>query len=309
MTASAQAATPVRREVTITRLFDAPRRLVFRMWIDPHHVAQWWGPRGFVNPVCEIDARPGGAIRIVMRGPDGGESPVSGIFDEVAEPERLVFTARCGGEGRSPLVEVRTTVTFAEQGGKTKVTVHASAVVPEGADAQALEGMEEGWAQTLVRLDDLLQATAASDREIVLSRVLDAPRDLVWQAWTDPAQVVQWWGPQGFTTTTREINVRPGGVWRFVMHGPDGRDYLNRIVFDEVVRPERLTYRHAGEGADEGVNFTTTVTFAERGGRTELTLRMVFPSTEDRDRVIRDYGAIEGGKQTLARLADHVARM
>lgn len=306
MTSISRAAPSVTRDVTVTRIFDAPRSLVFRMWVDPAHVAQWWGPQGFTNPVCEIDARPGGRMRIVMRGPDGSENPVSGVFHEIADSERLVFTALCGAQDHSPPVEVRTTVTFAEQGGKTQVTVHASAVA-RAADAQMLDGMEEGWMQTLVRLDDLLQATAASEREIVLSRLLDAPRDLVWQAWTDPAQVVRWWGPQGFTTTTREMDVRPGGVWRFVMHGPDGRDYLNRIVFDEVVKPERLSYRHAGEGADEGVQFATTVTFAERGRRTELTLRMVFSSAADRDRVIRDYGAIEGGKQTLARLARYLA--
>jgi uncharacterized protein YndB with AHSA1/START domain len=86
-----------------------------------------------------------------------------------------------------------------------------------------------------------------ADREIVHSRLLNAPREMVFAAWTDPKQVVQWWGPRGFTTTNQEMAVTAGGVWRFVMHGPDGRDYKNKIVFTEVVRPERLVYRHAGE--------------------------------------------------------------
>jgi uncharacterized protein YndB with AHSA1/START domain len=113
-------------------------------------------------------------------------------------------------------------------------------------------------------MDQTGQSTTA-DREIVLSRLLNAPRELVFAAWTDPTQVVQWWGPRGFTTTSHEMSVTPGGVWRFVMHGPDGRDYKNKIIFTEVVKPERLVYRHAGEGEHEDVRFHVTVTFQAQG--------------------------------------------
>jgi uncharacterized protein YndB with AHSA1/START domain len=148
----------------------------------------------------------------------------------------------------------------------------------------------------------------SSDREIFLTRVFDAPRDLVWSAWTEPRHLIHWWGPKGFTNTFQEINVKPGGVWRFIMHGPDGRDYQNKIIFDEVVKPERLVYSHNGDEG-EPVRFQTTVTFAERGDKTELTMRMVFPSTAERDRVVKEYHAIEGANQTLDRLADHVAKL
>src|SRR5262245_65569471 len=84
---------------------------------------------------------------------------------------------------------------------------------------------------------------SSADREIVTTRLVDAPPDRVFDAWTDPEQIVQWWGPRGFTTTTSTMEARPGGVWRFVMHGPDGRDYQNKITYFEVVRPERLVYR------------------------------------------------------------------
>jgi uncharacterized protein YndB with AHSA1/START domain len=147
----------------------------------------------------------------------------------------------------------------------------------------------------------------SGDREIVITRVLEAPRELVWQDWTDPKQVPQWWGPRGFTTTTHKMEVKPGGVWRFVMHGPDGRDYQNKITYLEVVRPERLVYKHGGEEDLEPVQFQTTVTFEEFGGQTKVTLQMVFPSAEERDRVVKEYGAIEGGQQTLARLSEHLA--
>jgi uncharacterized protein YndB with AHSA1/START domain len=119
---------------------------------------------------------------------------------------------------------------------------------------------------------------------------------------------VRWWGPDGFTTTTRSIDVRLGGVWRFVMHGPDGRDYKNRITYHEIVPPERLVYSHGGEDA-EPVSFRTTVTFEDVGGKTHLTMNALFPSAAERERVAREYAAVEGARQHLARLAAHVATM
>jgi uncharacterized protein YndB with AHSA1/START domain len=150
---------------------------------------------------------------------------------------------------------------------------------------------------------------AQDPRTIVGVREFDAPRELVFEAWTDPKHLAQWWGPDGFTTTTSAFDMRPGGMWRFVMHGPDGRDYENRITFDEVVRPERLVYHHGGGDDVEPVQFRTTVTFEDIGGRTRLTMRGVFPSAADRERVIKEYGADKGLVQTLARLGEYVAKM
>jgi uncharacterized protein YndB with AHSA1/START domain len=147
-------------------------------------------------------------------------------------------------------------------------------------------------------------------RAIVATRVIDAPRALVWMAWTKPEHLSQWWGPNDFTTTTSAFDFRPGGVWRFVMHGPDGRDYENRITFDEIVPPERIRYRHGGDGDVEPVQFHTTVTFADVDHKTtRLTLHAVFPSAAERARVIKNYRADEGAAQTLSRLADYVAHL
>ena len=145
-------------------------------------------------------------------------------------------------------------------------------------------------------------------KSIIAVRVFDAPRELVFSAFTDPKHLAQWWGPDGFTTTTSKFDMRPGGVWRFVMHGPDGRDYQNRITFDEIVRPERIVYRHGGGDDVEPVQFTQTLTFEDLGnGRTRLTWHGTFPSAEERARVIKDYGADKGLAQTMARLAEFVA--
>ncbi len=148
------------------------------------------------------------------------------------------------------------------------------------------------------------------DREIIISRVLDAPRSLVWRAWTDPDQIAKWWGPFGFSTTTASMDCREGGVWRFVMHGPDGTDYQEKIVYYEVVEPERLVYAHLDvEKEAEPEFFRTVVTFVEHGEKTKLTMRLTFESTEERDRVIREHGAVEGGFGTITRLAEHVATL
>ena len=142
--------------------------------------------------------------------------------------------------------------------------------------------------------------TELDARSIVTVRLIDAPRELVFDAFTNPDHLARWWGPDGFTTTTHAFDMRPGGEWRFTMHGPDGRDYENHIAYDEIVRPERIAYTHGGDNG--AVQFQSTVTFEDLGGKTRLTMRGVFASKERRDWVEENYGAVEGAKQTLARL-------
>jgi uncharacterized protein YndB with AHSA1/START domain len=144
------------QELVLTRVIDAPRELVFKAWTDPKQVAQWWGPRGFSNPVCELDLRPGGAIRIHMRGPDGTVYPMTGVFNEVVEPERLVFTSAALDADGKPIFEVLTTVTFAEQCSKTKQILRARVIKRTGEAAPYLAGMEAGWMQSLERLAESL---------------------------------------------------------------------------------------------------------------------------------------------------------
>jgi uncharacterized protein YndB with AHSA1/START domain len=139
-------------------------------------------------------------------------------------------------------------------------------------------------------------------RSIIGVREFDAPRDLVFSVWTDPKHLAQWWGPNGFTTTTHSFEMRPGGVWRFVMHGPD-------ITFEEVVPPQRIVYRHGGGDDVEPVQFRQSVIFEDLGGRTRITWRGDFPSAAERERVIKEYGADKGLAQTLARLAQHVSEL
>ena len=145
-----------------------------------------------------------------------------------------------------------------------------------------------------------------ADNEIVITRLFDAPRELVWEAWTNPEHVVKWWGPNGFTTTIKSMDLRSGGVWTFTMHGPDGTDYPNECKFLEVVKPERIVHSH-GDG--QRVWFQKTCVFTAEGQQTRVTMKHVFPSAEARNEVAIKYGAIKGGQQHLARLAEFLMQM
>jgi uncharacterized protein YndB with AHSA1/START domain len=148
--------------------------------------------------------------------------------------------------------------------------------------------------------------SATADRDIGITRVFDAPRELVFDVWTDPKHVAQWWGPRGFTNTVQEMDVRPGGIWRLMMHGPDGVDYPNKIVYIEVVRPERLVYWHGDDDDNETTRFHVTVTFDDEGGKTKLTMRVLFATAAQRDQVAEEHGAVDGMKQTMDRLEEYL---
>lgn len=141
-----------------------------------------------------------------------------------------------------------------------------------------------------------------SDREIIVRRTFNAPRELVFDAFTSVDHISNWWGPEGFRTTTEHMDVRPGGVWRHVMHAPDGTDYPNYIVYQEVERPAKLAWAH-GTREGEPFAFHATVTFEEIEGGTQVTLHQVHPTKEQRDMLVEQVGALEGGKNTLDRFA------
>ncbi|EQA70643.1 SRPBCC family protein [Leptospira noguchii] len=150
--------------------------------------------------------------------------------------------------------------------------------------------------------------TSTSDREIRATRIFDAPRDLVFRMWTEPEHVIHWWGPKGFTNTFETMDVRPGGIWKFIMHGPDGADYPNLIVFLEVIRPEKLVYKHGSDMEDHPGDFHVTVLFSEQNGKTTLDMTMLFNTVQQRNETVEKYGAIEGLNQTMDRLVEYLAK-
>ena len=147
-----------------------------------------------------------------------------------------------------------------------------------------------------------------ADREIVISRIIRAPRELVFEAFTDVRHLSRWWGPEGFTTTTRAFEFRAGGEWDFLMHGPDGTNYPEWITWTEIDPPERIALRH-GEFRDDPNAFESVLTFERDGAATRISMHTVFPTTERRDEAVEKYHAIEGGHQTLNNLADYLAEI
>jgi len=150
--------------------------------------------------------------------------------------------------------------------------------------------------------------SATADREIVISRGIDAPRELVFDAFTEVRHLSRWWGPEGFTTTTQSLEFRVGGAWDFVMHGPDGTDYQEWISWTEIAPPERIALLH-GESRDDPNAFESVLTFVADGAATRIEMRTVFPTKELRDEAVEKYHAIEGGQQTLSNLAAYVTEM
>lgn len=148
-----------------------------------------------------------------------------------------------------------------------------------------------------------------SEREVVFTRLLAAPSELVWEVWTDPRHLHEWYGPAGFTTTTHEFSFVPGGVWRFIMHGPDGIDYPNRVVFREIDAPRRLVYDNGWDLPGAPLDFTVVVTFVPDGARTRLSIHMTYRDAESMKTAVERYGVLEGGVQTLERIAEYLSEV
>ena len=143
-----------------------------------------------------------------------------------------------------------------------------------------------------------------TDREIVITRTFNAPRELIWKVWTTPEHMAQWWGPRGFTTTVIEMDVRTGGTSRYIMHVPDGTDYKNQVDYLEVVEGARLEYMHGAYDDPDFKPFHGEVTFEDKDGQTQVTLRMRFDTAEERGRVVEF--AVEGGNSTLDCLEEYL---
>src|ERR687887_2108984 len=214
-------------ELVITRVFDAPRDRVWKAWTKPEEVKRWWGPKTFHTPVCEIDLRVGGKYLSCMRSSDGKDFWSTGFYREIVPREKIVATdsfadpkgnvvpATYYGMSSEIPLEMLITVTFEELDGKTKMTLrHAG--LPAGKDR---EGADQGWNESFDKLAASLPETTFSQnkgkRQLVMTRVFDAPRKRVFEAYTDPKRIPAWWGPRAHTTRVDRMEVQKGGRWRY----------------------------------------------------------------------------------------------
>lgn len=277
--AATAAASSSDREIVLTRVFDAPRELVWKAWTDPQHIVQWWGPNGFSDTIQTMDVRPGGSWKHVMHGPDGTDYANDSVYLDVVKPERLVYSLAGGKEG-APQTACEVTVTFEEQGSKTRLTLRMLFLSAQARDTVIKTyGAIEGGQQTLARLAEFLPQLT----ELTLIRILDAPRDLVWKAWTDPEHLAQWWGPHGYTNPLCQLDVRVGGAIRIDMRAPDGTVYPIRGEFTEVIAPTRLAFRERVDISEGSAvlgspavwfELLNTISFAEESGKTRLLLHV-----------------------------------
>jgi uncharacterized protein YndB with AHSA1/START domain len=296
------------REITITRLFDAPRELVWQAMTDPRHLVQWWGPNGFTTTVHTMELWTGGAWNLTMHGPDGTNYPNHSIFQEIVYPARIVFS-HGGGKPGGPEADFIGTWTFSTVRDQTQVVIHMLFPTAVARDAVVQTyGAIEGGKQTLERLATHLPRMGLDARHLIIERLIDAPPALVFQCWTDPAHLARWWGPAGFTNPVCKADPRVGGAWRIVMCAPDGTEYPCQGVYLEIVPNKRLVLTNiatdaAGKPVLDGL---TTVTFADADGKTRMTVdTRATALIPDAIRYLQ--GMNEGWTQTLDRLDARVA--
>jgi uncharacterized protein YndB with AHSA1/START domain len=314
MNATLERSSTSEREIVATRVFDAPRDLVFEAWTSPEQVAQWWGPNGFTTTTHSMDVRPGGEWIFVMHGPDGTDYKNHIVYREVVRPERLVYDHVSG-----PLF--RATVVFSAEGDKTRISMQMLFETAELRNQVAEKfGAVEGLNQTLNHLEEHVTKLAAE--EFVITREFDAPRDLVFAAWTESERMAQWWGPKGFTVTFAKLDLRPGGMFHYGMRGPDGSTMWGKMVYREITPPERLVVLVSFSDENGGttrhpmaptwpVEMLNTITFAERGGKTTITLRSSAYNATDEERATFKAGhaSMQGGfTGTFNQLADYLAK-
>ncbi len=298
-------------QVLLTRVLDAPRARVFKAWTDAQQLARWWGPKDFTNPVCEIDCCASGTLRIHMRGPDGTVYPMSGTYREVCAPERIVFISSALDANGKPIFEVLHTVTFAEEGAKTRLTLQAQLIKTTAAAAPYLKGQEAGWSQSFDRLERHLIGAAARNASVrhgtfALERVFAFKPAEVFAAWADPAAKARWFaGPDPWRALERESAFRVGGVERLKGGWPGGMTTHFRARYHDIVPNERIVYVY-----DMCVNETlisvslATIEFKieKRGTRLILTEQGAFLDDYD------DAGAREKGTRILLEQLDAALR-
>lgn len=286
-------------DIVTTRVFDFSREQVFKAFAQPEYLAQWWGPNGFTNTFNEFEFKAGGSWVFTMHAPDGANYDNKNIFARIIVPELIVF------DHVEPQQHIfKGTFAFELLQGKTKVTftmTHRTAEETENL-RPFIEAANE---QNFDRLQTVLEQMPRNT-ELIFTRLLNAPRELVFEVWTDPAHIINWWGPNGFTNTIHRMDARTGGNWKYMMHGPDGKDYDNYIEYLEVIKPEKLYYLH-GEKEGAAGSFKGLVTFEEaEDNKTRLTMRLIFNSADELEYVVREFGAADGGNQTLDKLKNYL---
>ncbi len=312
---------------TIERTFKASPDRLWALWTTKQGVESWWGPEGFTTTVHALDLRPGGVFDFEMTATapeqvaalkELGLPPTSrtrNVYLEVVEPRRLAIKTRIDFVPGVEPYEITSTVDFVKVREGTKLVFTSTKMHSEEWGELARQGQVSQMEKLGRLLGEVGPAspghravilTLPSDREILISRVFDAPPERVYRAHVDPKALVAWWGPTEYVNTIDTWEPREGGAWRIVQRAPDGTEHAFRGVFREVVPPRRITWTFEYE-PQAGHIATQTVTFEpERGGKTLLTVRVAFADQADRDGMLAS-GMEWGMRQGYERLDDVLA--
>lgn len=308
------------RLIEIVRLIKAPRELVFDAFTDRDHIGHWWGPYGFSTTTKHMDLRPGGEWRFVMHGPDGTDYQNLVTYREIVRPERLVYD-HGEPEGVEPF---HVTITFEEVNDGTRVTLAMLCASAEAKAHMVKFGAVEGGQQTLHRLEMQTERTARSAKlkPFTAIRTFDAPRDLVWKAWTEPDRLAQWWGPKGCTIGIGDFDLRPGGFFHYAMTYATGASMHGRFLYRDIAQPRRLVWLNSFATPEGGITrapfksdwpfeVENAVEFEDAHGKTRVSLTSrPFRATEGEIATFEDFFASmeQGYGGTLDQLAAYLAK-
>jgi uncharacterized protein YndB with AHSA1/START domain len=226
-------------EIKITRLYDAPVKAVWDAWTDPQQAAHWWGPRGFTITTHAKDLKPGGFWSYTMHGPDGVDYPNETKYYEVEKHAKLVYDHGAGPD-RPPLFRV--TVLFSEVRGKTKMDMTMALATPEAAEEMRKFIKTAGGNSTWDRLAEYLEKEATGKEKFVINRTFEAPRELMFEMWTNPKHLSQWLAPTGCEMEFIRQDIKTGGGTFYFMSGPDGNRMYGRSHYLKIEKPDQIVY-------------------------------------------------------------------
>lgn len=310
MTAAAETNQMTGPEVFITRIYEAPRALVWEAITQPKHLEQWFGPHGFSNHSAKVELREGGEYSSVMQGPGGFERKAAYTVTDVSPIDRLILES---SDGRDPSADdyfrVRMIFELAERGSQTLLTL-TGLVLASGPKAKGpFTGGEGPWSQSLERLGGAIGSLvidAPTDAPtIVISRIFHASRESVWEAISRPEHLKHWWGPHGTSNPVCEMDFRVGGKWRIVQRFTDGKEYVFKGEYREIEPPEKVVQTFGMEGEFEGQEMVESMTLTALGDVTLLQVTSRADTMEARDGMLAS-GMSHGANETYERLEAYI---
>lgn len=312
-------AEPGKQELFIEREFDAPRDLVFKAFIDPKLYVRWLGPRELTTKLLKFEPRSGGGWRYIQKNKAGDQFGFHGVNHEVLPPERMIDTFEYEGLPEAGHVSLETAKFEFLPDGRTKLNVQVVFQSVEDRDGMIKSGMERGINESHERLDELLAKmlkTTMNQKQFTITRAFNAPRQKVFKAWTEPKQIMKWWGPKGFTAPAVKVDLKPGGQYLYAMRDEAGKMYWSGGEFKKVEAPRRLVVLdhftdeagNKAEPADYGLDenypkeATITVTFKEDRGQTVLNISYDMPKAMTERQAMVKSGMTEGWNSSLDKL-------